>query len=73
MADLKKNALINGQVEIFDVNDIKSVYGQLPNSQILVIGYLEKIITLIKKLHKCQVDFKQSSDVLAKESSRSKD
>ncbi len=53
---------------MIEVSYLRNIYGNLPNSQLLIIIYIDKLISLTSKLQKYQTNYKQSNDILAQNS-----
>ena len=64
VANLKKKVTIGNKVVVLDVCFLIAEYGQMQNSQLLVLGYIDKLILLTQKLLKYQTSYKTGSDIL---------
>ena len=62
-----------GQAQNLDMNALTpAIYGQIPNSQLLVIGYIDKLIYLVDKMKTKQELYKQSTEIITNSSSAAK-
>ena len=60
----RKKDNINGNVETNEVDQLRHLYGNLSNSQLLTLAYLDKMIALVHEHEKCHIDFKKSTEFL---------